>query len=163
MGRKIQRIKPDKRTLARKQADFLAAFAECGMLSTAAKEAKVNRRAHYEWLEDPVYAEQFDQLGMRVLGFLEEEAYRRAVIGVDEPVYQQGRKVGEVKKYSDTLMVVLLKARAPEKYKDRVQNELVGKGGKDLHQGASDAELDARIRELESKAESKKTPRKGRK
>lgn len=163
MGRKIARLNRDKRTVKKKQADFLAAFAKVGNITGAAKEAKVDRRVHYEWLEDPAYAEQFDALGPLVLNILEDEAHRRAVDGVDKPVWQGGKKMGTVKEYSDTLMIVLLKARAPEKYKDRVQNEVVGKGGKDLYQNATDAELEARLAELEQKAGTAKKPKKGRK
>lgn len=61
---------------------------------------------------------------------LEAEAYRRAVQGVDEPVVFQGMvttvfdvetgkdKVLTVKKYSDSLLAMLLRASDPEKYRE---------------------------------------------
>ena len=49
----------------------------------------------------------------------EDEAVRRAHDGVDEPVFYQGKACGVVRKYSDTLLIFLLKGRRPEKYRDR--------------------------------------------
>jgi len=45
---------------------------------------------------------------------LEDEVHRRAVEGVDRPVYQGGVRVGEIKAYSDSLLTLLLKSRRPE-------------------------------------------------
>lgn len=57
---------------------------------------------------------------MRVgVSALEDEAHRRAFDGVDEPVFYKGEDCGAVKKYSDTLAIFLLKAHAPEKYRER--------------------------------------------
>lgn len=53
---------------------------------------------------------------------LEDEAVRRARDGYDKPVYQQGQCVGQVRKYSDTLMVFLLKGARPKKYRDNVHD-----------------------------------------
>jgi hypothetical protein len=47
---------------------------------------------------------------------IEEEARRRAVDGVDEPVFFQGELVSTQKKYSDKLLLALLKAYKPKKF-----------------------------------------------
>jgi hypothetical protein len=47
---------------------------------------------------------------------LEEEAYRRAVEGNLKPVYQGGQKVGEIREFSDSLLMFLLRARKPSVY-----------------------------------------------
>ena len=47
---------------------------------------------------------------------LEEEARRRAVDGVVEPVYYKGEPVGGIRKYSDQLLVTLLKGYRPKKF-----------------------------------------------
>jgi hypothetical protein len=44
---------------------------------------------------------------------LEGEAYRRAVEGVEVPIYQQGELVGHRTEYSDSLLSLMLKARVP--------------------------------------------------
>lgn len=50
---------------------------------------------------------------------LEQEARRRAFKGTKKPVYQKGECVGYVQEYSDTLLIFLLKAARPEKYRER--------------------------------------------
>lgn len=49
---------------------------------------------------------------------LEQEAYRRAVEGVEEPVYQGGELVGTVRRYSDKLLEFLLRGRRPQVYRE---------------------------------------------
>lgn len=57
---------------------------------------------------------------------LEDEARRRAVEGVDEPVFYQGDVVGYTKKYSDDLLKMLLRANRREKYSiERKQDALI--------------------------------------
>src|SRR5690606_15500082 len=102
-------------------------------VTRSARRAKIARQTVYDWLEsDKEFKGRFDKAVKIGLGVLEDEATRRAVEGVLKPVYQKGKKVGTVREYSDTLLIVLLKAQAPEKYKDRVANELSGKNGEPL-------------------------------
>jgi hypothetical protein len=42
------------------------------------------------------------------------------VDGWDEPVYYRGAVVGQVRKYDSTLLIFLLKARRPERFRDTV-------------------------------------------
>ena len=49
---------------------------------------------------------------------LEYEAVRRAYHGVAEPVFYNGVQCGSVTKYSDKLLMFLLKARNPAKYRE---------------------------------------------
>jgi len=102
-----------------KRKAFLAAFAEVGTITRAAEIAKVTRQAHYLWMKDPEYAEAFAQAEQQACDRLEQEARRRAVEGVEEPVFHRGKQCGVVRKYSDTLLIFLLKGAMPEKYKDR--------------------------------------------
>lgn len=50
------------------------------------------------------------------IGMLEDEAFRRATEGVEEPIHYQGELVTTVTKYSDTLAMFLLKGNKPETY-----------------------------------------------
>ncbi len=43
----------------------------------------------------------------------EEEAVRRAVDGINEPVFYKGRQVGDIRRFSDTLLIFLMKAGDP--------------------------------------------------
>lgn len=59
----------------------------------------------------------------------EAEARRRAIEGWVEPVYQQGKKVGEVRKFDSSLLQMKLKARKPTEYRERMSVEASGPGG----------------------------------
>lgn len=63
------------------------------------------------------------ELGVKVL---EDEAIRRAHDGVAEPIFHRGVQCGTVQKYSDTLMIFLLKGAMPDKYKERSETTLKG-------------------------------------
>lgn len=103
----------------------MAAYAEAGTITEAAQIADIDRTSHYRWLrDDPTYAERFKDAHEQSVERLEQEARRRAAQGWDEPVYHKGKVVGHVRKFSDTLLIFLLKGAAPEKYKDRVQNDV---------------------------------------
>ena len=130
MPRTIGHTKGDRRSKAKKQADFLTALGDIGSITQACKKSRVPRSTIYTWLaEDEKFAKRHEQTCQLVLGLLEDEAHRRAVEGTVKPIYQGGKKVGAIKEYSDTLLVVLLKARAPEKYRDRISQEVTGKNG----------------------------------
>lgn len=99
---------------------MLAALAETGNVSKAAEAAGIDRGTHYKWASaDPEYKAACVDAMESAADKLEEEARRRAHDGVDEPVYQGGKKVGTVRKYSDTLLIFLLKGARPEKYRER--------------------------------------------
>lgn len=133
-GKKTAASRPklSQRKKALRQDAFLAAFASCGNISTAAILADVNRKEHYRWLEaDPAYADRYEQANEQAADALEQEARRRAVEGVEEPVgWFQGQAGGTVRKYSDTLLIFLLKGARPEKYRERYEH--TGKDGQAL-------------------------------
>ena len=56
----------------------------------------------------------------------EEEADRRAVEGVLEPQYHKGDICGYVRRYSDSLLALQLKAGNPERYQEKQQVEMKG-------------------------------------
>jgi hypothetical protein len=57
----------------------------------------------------------------RKLNIAEREVFRRAVYGRDEPIYQGGQLVGQKRKRSDALLVRILEAEAPRKYRTRYE------------------------------------------
>ncbi len=120
----------DGRTLQDQQNDFLDQFEKCANVTKACKKAKVSRSAVYHtWMKDPEFKKAFDDSQKVAASLLEDEMVRRAHEGVVEPVYQGGKKVGQIRKYSDTLLIVLAKAHDPDRFKDRTFNEHTGKGG----------------------------------
>ncbi len=112
---------------------FLKAFAETGMVAAACKQAKVARSTVYDARkEDEKFATAWDDIENATTDEMEREAYRRGVEGVDEPVFHGGEEVGAVRKFSDTLLIFMLKARKPEKYRETTRHELTGKDGAPL-------------------------------
>ncbi|MCP1829113.1 hypothetical protein J2R76_005813 [Bradyrhizobium sp. USDA 4532] len=59
---------------------------------------------------------------------LEDAATRRAVEGVEKPVYQGGILVGSVTEYSDTLLGLMLRGKRPKVYNSE-RHERTGKDG----------------------------------
>ncbi len=64
------------------------------------------------------FAAQWDDAIDEAISKLESEVYRRAVIGRRDPVYYRGKKVGHIKRYSDQLLILLLKGHRPAKYRE---------------------------------------------
>lgn len=108
---------------------FLETLAETANVSEACRAVGISRSAAYVWREEDKEFRAAWELAAKIgTGVLEDEARRRAVDGVEEPMVSAGKLVTTVRKYSDTLLIFLLKARDP-KYKDRSSVELTGRDG----------------------------------
>lgn len=113
---------------AKKRARFLDTLAECGNVSQAAKVAATSRDSVYRLrADDAVFASAWDDALQSAADKLEQEAWRRAHDGVEEPLTcarglitdADGNPV-TVRKYSDTLLIFLLKGARPEKYREHL-------------------------------------------
>ncbi|WP_237714812.1 MULTISPECIES: hypothetical protein [Pelosinus] len=137
-----------------KKRTFLAVFSECGNVTKSAEIAGCARQTHYDSMaNDPEYVLAFDQAKEAAADKLEQEARRRAVEGVAEPVFYQGKQIGTVQRYSDNLLMFLLKGERPEKFKDR--QEVTGKNGGPIQLEAMTADQrQSRIIELLEKRDS---------
>lgn len=110
------------------------ALAKTGNVTDSARAAGVARPHVYEWKrDDPAFAAAWDDALEQAADVMEREALRRAVEGTEKPIfgslgYRMGSgKIGQVREYSDTLLIFLLKGARPEKYRER--NEITGSGG----------------------------------
>ncbi len=102
------------------QPAFLAAFAELGNVKEAAKLAGVSRMTAWRHkTSDPEFAKKFADAEQEAADLLEKEAWRRATEGTDEPVFYKGDQCGTIKRYSDNLLMFLLRGVRPEKYRER--------------------------------------------
>ena len=129
-----------------KLAAFCTALAETCQVSKACKAVGIARMTAYQWRKDvPGFAEAWDHAMGIGVSALEDEAHRRAFEGWDEPVFQQGMEVGAIRKSSDTLAIFLLKAHAPEKYRENSKVEL---SGSLALQTMSDADIAAELAKL---------------
>jgi hypothetical protein len=119
----------------KKRARFLERIAAGWSITDGAKAAGVTPRTIYNHkAADEAFATALADALEAGTDVLEDEARRRAVDGVqhETPIYHQGQSVGAVveTKYSDTLLIFLLKARRPEKYRDTYRHEVTdGQGG----------------------------------
>jgi len=116
----------DERRLA--QDAFLQVFRQHCSYTDAYKAAGVAHDTPRYWMKNDVdgFAERYKAAEQEVNDKLEAELYRRAVEGVEKKrgVWHQGTKVGEeaVREYSDILLIFMLKARLPWKYRERVEH-----------------------------------------
>ena len=93
------------------------------MVTAACRVAKVGRRTVYDARIDEEFAAAWDEIEQETTDVMEREAYRRAVDGVPEPLVSAGKHVTDVRKYSDTLLIFMLKGRRPEKFRENVKVE----------------------------------------
>lgn len=112
-----------------KQNAFLNALAKTGTVKGAAQLSGESRANHYRWLDDDAYRVGVGRARRMAADLLEDEAWRRGVEGDERAVYnKRGIRVDTVRYYSDRLLEKLLAANLPEKYKERVEQTVVGDG-----------------------------------
>jgi len=122
--------------MANRAQIFLAAYRRTYSVTKAARAAKISRAMHYRrLLSDRRYAAAFAQAQREAAQVLEDEAVRRAIEGVAEPVIYRGevcrkwvrdKATGElrpgpplvIRRYSDALLIRLLQAANPAKYRE---------------------------------------------
>jgi hypothetical protein len=107
------------------QDGFLAVLRDTGNVRAATQAAGIDRSTPYKRRrEDESFAEAWSEAIADAGDVLEAEARRRAVMGVEEPVFYQGVKVGATTRYSDQLLMFLLKAAKPREFSERLEVKL---------------------------------------
>lgn len=142
-----EQLRTPKRKKRPWEKAFLAALSDTGNVRAACRAAEVGRTTVYDGLSRwPDFAADFRRAEAEAADLLELEARRRAHDGVDEPVIYRGELTGvwvspsgetvsegtpgarqiplTVKKYSDTLLIFLLKGALPKKYRDNMTVDL---------------------------------------
>jgi len=138
---------------AKKRETFLLKLREGLSISAACRFANISRATVYRWREsDEDFLLAWEDAEEEGTDLLEDEAKRRAEQGVTKLVMHEGKpivigfnKQGQhclpeadecvrtellrESKYSDTLMIFLLKARRPKKYSEKHQLEGPGPDG----------------------------------
>lgn len=124
----LQKLTPIKRQESPWERAFLTALAQTANITESARLAKITRQRAYDLRES---SEEFRQAWGDALeqacDGLELEARRRAERGVSKAIFYKGKPIGTEINYSDTLMIFLLKAHRPEKYRERFEHS--GPGG----------------------------------
>jgi len=92
-------------------------------VARACEAAGIGRTTAYEWREaDEEFRRRWNKAAEIGAEALEDEAVRRAHEGWEDPVFYQGTQCATVRKYSDTLLIFLLKGRKPERYRERIEH-----------------------------------------
>lgn len=121
---------------------FLRAFVQYRRVNKAAEAAGISVTAHYSWLKtDEAYVEAFASARGEIIDDCEAEALRRAN-GYEEVkiVRKWNRETGEwehyeettIRKHSDALLAMIMKANKSDLYGDKSKTELSGPGGEPL-------------------------------
>lgn len=97
---------------------FIETLATTGNVSASAKLIGKSRFAVYAARDsDEEFAKRWDEALEEACDTLEAEARRRALEGVDQPVYYLGEECGRIRKYSDTLLMFLLNGYRSSRFK----------------------------------------------
>jgi hypothetical protein len=111
---------------------FLEALARLGTITQAAEEAGVDRSTVYDLrAKAPDFGAAWDDARERCFDRLERLAMERVEQGWQEPVYQGGKCVGEITRFSERLHERLLESGG----RFRRNVELSGPGGSPLSLG----------------------------
>lgn len=104
---------------------FLAELLNAPNVAEACRIAGIDRTTAYNHKHaDQDFSAAWDSAIELSMDKAEAELYRRAVEGVEKPVYQGGELVGHLQEYSDTLLIFMLKSRRRATYGDRLALEL---------------------------------------
>jgi hypothetical protein len=113
---RITRQQRDMLERAKRQLCFLDDYALHGVIGRACKAAKISRRQVDEWRRtDEAFAMLMAEAMANAIDLVEYELHRRAVEGLDLPTTVAGERE-VIKKYSDSLLVLRLKALKPAVY-----------------------------------------------
>lgn len=135
------------RTEEKRQLFLDALVATGGNVTQSCAAAGFKRRSAYEWRADDLqFAADWDEAVNHGLDELESEARRRAFEGVEEPVFYKGEICGYIRRYSDSLIMFMLKAYRPQ-FRDRVTIDV----------NAVDSEIEQRLAQLASRGETSTT------
>jgi hypothetical protein len=106
---------------------FLEVLRAGGSIEKACQTAGFSRASAFAWKsKHPKFAERWSAAIEAGTDLIEDEATRRAIEGVQRPIYQGGKLVGFELVFSDRLIELLLKARRPSKYREHASLEFHG-------------------------------------
>ena len=113
----------------RVQETFLKLYRGNGVINRSSHDLNISPETPRQHaMKHPEFAAAMAQALQDYRDTLEIEAYRRAVEGVEKPVYYKGVVVGQVLEYSDRMLELKLKRHIPE-YRDRHTLDVTHAGG----------------------------------
>jgi len=108
---------------AKKRRIFLRVLSECGSVLEAAKACGYTSSSYMQKYraEHEDFAEEWAHAVDAAADRLENEADRRAVEGVSEPIMYKGAVVGFKQNYSDALLMFRLRGLRPDMYRENAR------------------------------------------
>ncbi len=104
-----------------KLVKVIAELTKHGNVTHALKAAQAARGWVYGWRQqDPEFRDAFEEARTCGIEILKDEAHRRAYEGLKEPVFYKGEKIAHIRKYSDSLLMFLIKQSDPS-YREHYQ------------------------------------------
>lgn len=101
---------------------FVTALAQGRSVQGACDASGFARSTAYERrANDVAFAAAWDAAYEAGSDVLEDEVRRRAIEGVEKGIYHAGKRIAVERQYSDTMLIFMLKARRPEKYRERFE------------------------------------------
>ena len=101
------------------QTLFISILAQTGNVTVAAQRCGIARSTAYYWRQhDAAFAAAWEDAMSEATDKLALEARRRALDGVEEVRYFKGEPIGTIRRYSDTLLMFLLRAYRPAIYRN---------------------------------------------
>lgn len=126
-----------------RQRTFLETLGRTGNVRDACRAVRMSNVSAYRLRKiDPAFGEAWDQALKRAATSLEAVAFARAVDGVEEAVIRNGEEVYRKRRYSDSMLRLLLQASDPARY---------GRTGSNPSVRARE-EVEARVKEIEEAA-----------
>ena len=139
---RVSKVHKDTLSRPQKQAHFLMTLRATGNVSRACAAADISRKSAYRWKandeganegEGDGFSERWEEVVNAYIDELEREVDRRAFTGDDVPVIYQGEAMHDpegkaltLKRYSDALASLRLKALRPDKYRERAETHHTG-------------------------------------
>lgn len=111
------------RVHSQKVAKFFRELSRSGSVTLASERSGIRRYTLYRMrAQDEKFAKRWDRHLNLGIDRLQDDALRRAVDGVERPVWRGGKKVGTVQQYDNRLLQFLLRAHRPDIYSEKKQS-----------------------------------------
>lgn len=118
-------MRPDLESLTPQQQTAVLAYEATGLVQAAADAAGCSRVTISRWRKkSPDFATAWQNARDTIADIHEDELHRRAVTGIDEPIFYKGQEIATVKRYSDSLLMFALKGLRPTRYRDTTRMEM---------------------------------------
>jgi len=117
---------------------FIEALSQTPNVARACDIAHISRKTVYQERErSKAFHNRWDEALTKGIERLEAQCWDRAAVGVSRGVWMKGAdgepvRVDEIREFSDTLAMFLLKAHHPGKYRETVRTEVGGLDGRPI-------------------------------